>query len=81
MLRKLLMTYSDSAFYAEQEYVLFKLNTLCLGSQNRILRKTTEKTGFSEAESFSDFLVPRQHLKSFKPDICDRRHLLYPIMY
>ena len=59
------MTYSDSVFYAEQEYVLFKLNRLCLGFQNRILRKNTEKTGFLEAESFSDFLVARQHLKKF----------------
>ena len=75
------MTYSDSAFYAEQEYVLFKLNRLCLGSQNRILRKITEKTDFLEAKSFSRFFEPRQHLKSFKPDICDRHHLLYPIMY
>ena len=65
MPRKLLMTYSDSAFYSEQEYVLFKLNRLCLGSQNRILRETTEKTGFSEAESFSGFSALRQHLKKF----------------
>ena len=74
------MTYSDSAFYAEQEYVLFKLNRLRLGSQNRILRKITEKNRFSEAKSFSGFLHPRQHLKSFKSDICDRHHLLYLIM-
>ena len=65
MPRKLLMTYSDSAFYSEQEYIFFKLNRLCLGSQKRILRETAEKTGFSEAESFSSFLVPRQHLKKF----------------
>ena len=65
MSRKLSMAYSDSAFHAEQEYVLFKLNSICLGSQNRILRKTTEKSGFSEAESFSGFLDPRQHLEKF----------------
>ena len=57
------MTYSVSVFYAEQEYVLFKLNRLCLGSQNRVLWKTNEKTGFSETESFSGFSDPRQHLK------------------
>ena len=59
------MTYSDSVFYAEQEYVLFKSNRLCLGFQNRILRKITEKTGFLEVESFSGFSDPRQHLKKF----------------
>ena len=60
-----MMTYSDSAFQAEQEYILLKLNRLYLGSENCILRKTTAKSGFSETESISGFSDPRQHLEKF----------------
>ena len=60
-----MMTYSDSAFQAEQEYVLLKLNRLYLGSENCILWKTTEKSGFSETESISGFSDSRQQLEKF----------------
>ena len=60
-----MMIYSDSAFQAEQEYVLLKLNRLYFESENCILWKTTEKSGFSETESISDFSDPRQQLEKF----------------
>ena len=60
-----MITYSDSAFRAEQEYILLKLNRLYLGSENCILWKTTEKSVSSETESISGFSDPRTQLKKF----------------
>ena len=63
--RKLIITYSDSEFHAEQEYVFLKLNRLYLGSKNCILLKIAEKLRFSETESISGFSDLRQHLEKF----------------
>ncbi|CAF2249059.1 unnamed protein product, partial [Rotaria magnacalcarata] len=51
------MAYSDSPFHVEHEYVLFKLNRRCIGSQNRILCKTTEKVALRSRKFFWLFVL------------------------
>ena len=57
--RKLLMAYSNSGFHAEHEYVFFKLNGLCLESQNHILWKTMEKVVFFRSQKCFGFFGPK----------------------
>ena len=64
--RIFIITYSDSAFHAEQEYVVCNFIRLYLGSQNCILRKTSEKIGFSEPESNFGFSGTKIHLEKIK---------------